>query len=905
MRTIDQWCLRLAVLLGFWCAPFATAYDVDTDSSGIYVVVWKPGDIPMRLQLPAPPGVLIDGSTSYSTPVLNAMQQWNLQIGTVRLVGQVSAGTAYAAGNRINEIVMDAKADGEDFSDNTLAITLTYRNGNTRTEADIVFNTKYTWDSYRGAQRNSEDIQRVALHELGHVLSMEHPDKADPKQSVAAIMNSRISNQDTLTNDDISGARWLYGAPGAVPLNDNFANATVIASNTGMSGFTGATIGGSAQAGEPDHDTEKPSHSIWWRWTSPGDVTVTLDTLGSNFDTVLGVYTGSAVNALTKVASNDDKESGVIRTSTLSFNATTGTTYYFAVDGWDGSYGQVALAMALATAPPGAAPVITTQPASQLAAVGGAVTFSVAANNSPTAYQWRFNGVVIANATTSAYSINSVTVANAGDYAVTVTNAAGSVASHAATLTVYTPAVSTQVVTSGHDVSLAAPAQTGAYQWQVAATNSSTWTDLANNSTYGGVTSQTLTITSAGTGLNDNRYRYVVTSAGGTSTGAAIALTVGAAVIPHPVALVADGVGGLFVTDSSTHVVQQVDANLAVTVLAGSSGIAGHVDGRGTIARFNQPVGLMLYQNALLVADSANAVIRQVTLAGDVTDFSGAAMTTGQADGAATAARYRLPLGLGAGPGGVPSLTDALNHVVRRLATDGAVTTDAGAGGQPGYADGTGSAARFNYPVGIAADSAGTRYVSDMNNNVIRKVRPDGAVSTLAGTPMVSGWEDGPGVSSLFNQPRGLAVDAAGNVYVADTGNSAIRKITPDGQVSTLAGLPTVGGLKDGQGTDAWFNQPQGLAIDAQGNLYVADTGNAAIRKVTPAGVVTTLALTVGASSGGTGGGGSSGGGTTTPPTTGGSSGGGGGGGGGAPSLWFLFALAGGAVSRWWQRLRA
>ena len=156
----------------------------------------------------------------------------------------------------------------------------------------------------------------------------------------------------------------------------------------------------------------------------------------------------------------------------------------------------------------------------------------------------------------------------------------------------------------------------------------------------------------------------------------------------------------------------------------------------------------------------------------------------------------------------------------------------------------------------------------------------------------VSGWQDGTGRGALFNQPGGLATDSAGNIYVADTGNSVVRKITPAGVVTTLAGLSTVGGLKDGTGSEAWFNQPRDLAVDTAGNVYVADTGNAAIRKITPAGVVTTMNLSLAASgsTGGTSSGGSSGGGTTTTTVATGI--GGGGGGGGAPSLWFLGLLS-------------
>ena len=215
-----------------------------------------------------------------------------------------------------------------------------------------------------------------------------------------------------------------------------------------------------------------------------------------------------------------------------------------------------------------------------------------------------------------------------------------------------------------------------------------------------------------------------------------------------------------------------------------------------------------------------------------------------------------------------------------------------GLAGVSGSVDATGTASRFNRPSGLAVDRAGNVYVADTGNNTVRKVTPSGAVTTLAGLAGVSGHDDGAG--ALFSGPTGLALDSDANLYVADTGNSTIRKISPTGVVTTVAGLTGIAGLKNGVGGEVFFNQPEALALDASGNLYVADIGNAAIRKITPTGTVTTLSLTasptptpapIPAST------------PTptptpapTPPPA--STGGGGGGGGGAPSLWLLVALA-------------
>jgi len=293
------------------------------------------------------------------------------------------------------------------------------------------------------------------------------------------------------------------------------------------------------------------------------------------------------------------------------------------------------------------------------------------------------------------------------------------------------------------------------------------------------------------------------------------------------------------------------------TTLAGAAGASGSTDGTGAAARFLYPEGAAVDASGnLYVADTGNGTIRKVTPAGVVTTLAGTAGAAGSTDGTGTAARFNTPSGVAVDGSGNVYVADSVNNTIRKLTPAGVVTTLAGTAGAAGSTDGTGVSARFNQPFGIAVDGSGNVYVSDRTNCTIRKVTPAGVVTTLAGTAGVQNFNDGTGGAAAFFEPEGIAVDGNGNVYVADSGNELIRKVTPAGVVTTLAGLPPIvqgtsisanPGSVDGTGNAAGFNNPSGIAVDGNGNVYVADTSNDTIRKITPAGVVTTLAGTVGA----------------------------------------------------------
>lgn len=269
----------------------------------------------------------------------------------------------------------------------------------------------------------------------------------------------------------------------------------------------------------------------------------------------------------------------------------------------------------------------------------------------------------------------------------------------------------------------------------------------------------------------------------------------------------------------------------------------GAEDGRGSAARFTNPFGIAV-TNAKVgwIADADNNTIRMVDPLGLVSTFAGAARVAGSADGDRTEARFNRPRDVEFDSAGNLYVADTFNHTIRKITSSGAVSTLAGLAPVTGGQDGVGSAARFRGPSALAVDGARNVYVADTGNHVIRKITPDGVVSTLAGLAQTSGSADGRGPDARFNTPRGVAVDRNGNVFVGDRSNHTIRKIAPDGFVSTVAGVAGAAGSADGTGRDARFNNPTQIDVDDVGNLVVSDSFNHVIRKITPGGVVTTLA---------------------------------------------------------------
>lgn len=384
-----------------------------------------------------------------------------------------------------------------------------------------------------------------------------------------------------------------------------------------------------------------------------------------------------------------------------------------------------------------------------------------------------------------------------------------------------TPSALTLAPAQNATFSVAANTAITNYQWQRMPIGSSTWSNVANDDTYAGVTTATLTINNVVLAMSGDQFRCVMNT--GTLTSA----------------------------PASTLI---VDSPLVVSTLAGQVLTTGSADGTGTSAQFSYPSGVAIDSSGnIYIADFNNDTIREITPGGVVTTPYGAAGTAGSTNGTGTAARFNTPNSVAIDSANNIYVADSGNSTIRKITSAGVVSKLAGRAGSTGSTDGTGSAARFNNPQAVAVDAAGNVYVADTGNETIRKITPAGVVTTLAGKAGSAGYADGTGTAALFNGPASVAVDSAGNVFVADIYNFVVRKITATGVVTTPYGQAGVPGRVDGIGTATLFNAPVGVAVDSANDLYITDSqippdltspssGNNLVRRVNTNGVVSTIA---------------------------------------------------------------
>ena len=329
-----------------------------------------------------------------------------------------------------------------------------------------------------------------------------------------------------------------------------------------------------------------------------------------------------------------------------------------------------------------------------------------------------------------------------------------------------------------------------------------------------------------------------------TSPGSADGVGV-AAQFNGPQGLATDHNGNLYIADVGNFTIRKASPQASVTTIAGAARRQGDTDG----ARPEATLGALMNGSTtdgagnLYITDSYGHTVRKITPEGRVTTIAGKAGQSGSADGAGAAARFSSPAGIVADAAGNLFVADSFNKLVRKIAVNGDVTTIAGSVGTFDPVDGAGVNAHFVSPTGITRDSAGNLFVTD--GPTIRKITPAGAVSTIAGRQLREGDEpvdlDGTGAQAIFNKPNGIAIDGAGNLYVVDIWSYTVRRISPQGEVVTIAGKQSESGLVDGSGSAARFSYPTGIAIDANGNLFISDSGNVAIRKIAKDGVVSTV----------------------------------------------------------------
>ncbi len=305
-----------------------------------------------------------------------------------------------------------------------------------------------------------------------------------------------------------------------------------------------------------------------------------------------------------------------------------------------------------------------------------------------------------------------------------------------------------------------------------------------------------------------------------------------------PNGLALDTAGNLYIVDSGEQRVRKITPAGVASTIAGGTTVFGFSTGTDNDERRPSLSGIVVdAQGNVLVSDYHHDRIAQIAPDGTVSTVVGGIL--GYRDGAQATARLRTPTGLVLAPNGDVFVAEEYNYTVRKLSSK-LVTTLAGKSFYSGSTDGPPNVASFYGTGAMAVDAAGNVFVADSSNSVIRKVTPDGVVSTFAGTAGSGGTVDGTGAAARFDVPQAIAIDRAGILYVATF--YSVRKITPDGVVTTLAGSRTEGGMVDGVGSAARFNIPQSIAVDDNGNVFTADFGRA-LRKITPNGTVTTVAF--------------------------------------------------------------
>ncbi|MCX6973026.1 MAG: SUMF1/EgtB/PvdO family nonheme iron enzyme [Verrucomicrobia bacterium] len=686
------------------------------------------------------------------------------------------------------------------------------------------------------------------------------------------------------------------------PENDDFADAYLLEGIDEMDWAysTGAT----AEDDEPDHYGQSAVASLWWSWTAPVDGVVRVTTFGSNFDTILGVYTGEELETLDSVVANDD--SGESLRSALVFEAEAGTTYHIAVDGYKGEQGSVELSLEVLALDP------------QRDEDGDGLSNEQERPHGTDPYEADSDGDGYSDREEVEADTDPLDVDDKPGIEYSEETAFGGSYAWA----------------QGVEVDVQMPMLNDGGYWIIVSGDLPKGLILGVDSritgvpTEAGVTDVVMGY-EADTGTSETRLRIRIiptTASGGGYTFAHLAGALwgqfsGSADASGAYTGSSDGFSG-----SNDSFNGSGDGGF-VGSGDGMGGWIGNKDGVGTQAMFHRPGGVAVgVDGTIYVSDTGNNAIRKIAPNGQVTklagNFLGSAdgnflgssdgVFSGSSDGTGDDAGFKNPQGIVVDKDGNILVADRKNHAIRKVSPDGVVTTVAGSftgsgtSGLTGSSDGSASGARFNHPSDVVVDAAGNIYVADAGNHAIRKIDSSGNVTTLAGDLGYSGYQNGTADAAMFNSPQGIAIDAAGNIIVADTTNGLIRKVTPGGVVTTIAGSlftnnagaafqgsggeaftgsageggrsglsdkayayftgsmdgftgsgdgftgSADGGFTgsadlgwpesvDGTGVAARFSFPTDVTVDSIGNIFVVDSGSSLIRKITPAGVITTI----------------------------------------------------------------
>ena len=518
---------------------------------------------------------------------------------------------------------------------------------------------------------------------------------------------------------------------------------------------------------------------------------------------------------------------------------------------------------------------IASQPQSLIADYGATASFSVSVSGTlPLDFQWQKNGTNltdggnVSGSLTTKLVLTNVNFNDAGNYTVIITcpDASGSVTSSKATLTVVLPIVSqpqSLIVTDGSPASFSVSVSgTSSFIYQ--------WEKNGTNLTDGGNISGSLTTNLVLTNVSSNdagNYAVIITCPndyGNVASNVASSVASLAVVLPPELSsqtVMAGGTAIFSVAVSGdgpfTYQWQRNGAKLpngayGITTVAGNGFGSYSGDGSAaTNASLYYPYGLAVDASGnLFIADLYNNRIRKVDTNGMITTVAGVGPSGGLGSysgdgGAATNASLDYPYGVAVDASGNLFIADLYNNRIRKVDPNGMITTVAG-NGTNGYSGDGGAAtnASLYYPYGIAVDASGNLFIADYNNNRIRKVNPNGIITTVAGNGSLGYSSDGGAATNAsLNWPSGVAVDASGNLFIADTGNNRIRKVDPTGMITTVAGNGSSGYSGDGGlATNASLVFPSGVAVDASGNLFIVDSDNNRIRKVNPNGIIMTVA---------------------------------------------------------------